>query len=83
MSSIIGKKNTIEQLYNISNVHNCSIIDAIIIFCEKSNIDIEDFAQVLKKDSNFVEVIKKDGLENRLLRESDGWEIKTSLEDFF
>lgn len=81
--SINDRKIAIEQICSIQDRLNCGIIDAVIQFCEDSDLDIEDFSTEMKKDKHFVELLKTDGMYRNLLRKSDGFIPKPSLGDFF
>lgn len=81
--TVNDRKVAIEQICSIQDRLECGIIDAIIYFCEESDIDVEDFSLEMKKDKHFVELVKTDGMSRNLLRKSDGFIPQPSLGDFF
>lgn len=65
----MSKKEKLEILQEIQTLEeNCgSIIDAIVVTCEKYNIDIETISQYLKYSKEMKERIKEEGYSLRLL----------------
>jgi hypothetical protein len=81
--NVNDRKMAIEQICSIQNELNCGVIDAVIYYCDESDIDIDDFSAEMKKDKHFIELIKTDGMYRNLLRKSDGFVPRASLDNFF
>lgn len=79
----MDKISSIEHIMRIKERFKVTLVDAIVMYCEEANIDIEDFSDSIKKETEFIEKIKVEAIENRLLRKSDGWVKKASLKKFF
>lgn len=75
--------SSIENILELKRKHTCTTLEAIIMYCEELNLDIDEFGEQIKKDKQFFEMIKIDAIENNQLRESDGWKKQASLSSFF
>lgn len=74
--------STLDFIYSIQKNKNCSLMDAVIEFSEESNVEIEELADALKKDKNFVESLRIEAIKANNLRKSDGFIRKPNLERF-
>jgi len=79
----MDKKIVIDHIMGIKNKYRIGIIESIVMYCEESGIDIEDFSEEIKKEQEFINIIKLEAIEDRYLRKSDGWVQKSSLKSFF
>ena len=43
-------KNICEKIEDLVSRHNISYIDAIVMYCEKNNIEIETFGKIVKSN---------------------------------
>lgn len=43
-------KNICEKIEELVSRHNISYIDAIVLYCEKNNIEIEAFGKIVKSN---------------------------------
>lgn len=43
-------KNICEKIEELVSRHNISYIDAIVMYCEKNNIEIETFGKIVKSN---------------------------------
>jgi len=77
-----GISTILEQIMIIKKTYKTTLMDSVIMFCEQTSIEIEDLTVYLKKDKNFVENLKHECIENKLLRSTDGWTQKVNLESF-
>lgn len=80
---MFDKKITIEHIIAIKKKHKINLVDAVVMYCEECNIDIDDFSSDLKKETEFIELLKQDAMEANYLRESDGFFRRPSLKTFF
>lgn len=80
--SLASLCSTLDFIYSIQKNKNCSLMDAIIEFSEESNVEIEELADALKKDKNFVESLRIEAIKANNLRKSDGFIRKPNLERF-
>ena len=74
--------STLDFIYSIQKNKNCSLMEAVIEFSEESNVEIEELADALKKDKNFVESLRIEAIKANNLRKSDGFVRKPNLERF-
>jgi hypothetical protein len=74
---------TLDFVYSIQNSHKCSLMEAMLMFAESSNLEVEELAELLKKDKNFVESLRVESMKNNSLRQTDGFISKPTLEKFF
>lgn len=82
MISADHRRGLVDHIMNIKEKLNIPVFEAIIEYCEITDSDIEEISEMIKKDKNLVETIKKEAIESKYLRESDGWKKKMTLEDF-
>lgn len=73
----------IETIIELKRKHKCSMLDAIVLYCENLDIDLDEFGEKIKRDKQFFEMLKKDAIDYNQLRKTDGWIRKATLEDFF
>lgn len=74
--------STLDFIYSIHKDKKCSLMDAVIEFSEESNFEIEELADALKKDKNFVENLRIEAIKSNNLRKTDGFICKPNLERF-
>jgi len=72
----------LEHIHSLKNRYKCSLVDAIIYYSEQTGLDIEDVAERLKKDENFVQSLREEAIKDRFLRETDGFKHERNLADF-
>jgi predicted metallopeptidase len=51
MNSILKIQNVCEKIEGIVIKYNISYIDAVVMYCEKNNIEIESLAKLIKSNS--------------------------------
>lgn len=74
--------STLDFIYSIQKEKKCSLMDAVIEFSNESNFEIEELADALKKDKNFVENLRTEAIKSNNLRRTDGFISKPNLERF-
>lgn len=51
MNSLVKIQNVCEKIEDIVSKHNISYIDAVVLYCEKNNIEIESLAKLIKTNN--------------------------------
>lgn len=73
---------TLEYIYALKSRFKCTLVDAVIMYCDQCNLEIDELAITLKKDENFVHALRIEAIEEHQLRGTDGFVKKPSLVDF-
>jgi hypothetical protein len=67
---MINSSNFCMQIERIANRHNVNIMDAVIHYCEKNEMEIETAGALLNRNKKMMELLEIEAKENRLLKDN-------------
>jgi hypothetical protein len=64
---VISVNSFCEDIENLVWDKDISYIDAIVLYCESNSVDIEQVANLIKKDNSLLEKIEAEAVDLRIL----------------
>lgn len=73
-----------ESIVDIVEKRNVSYIEAIVIYSEENDVDIEDIGEMIKGSMNLREIVKREAIESRMLtKDAEAEDLKVDIFSFF